>query len=278
LPFTELQKRLGRKQLDLWTPHDIPVKFVAFDLLYGDGQMLLDEPLSQRRARLESIFAAIPSTSLAIAQGIMLAPMQLCNSAAAVQRLFNQSLAAGHEGVVVKLPDSFYTPGRRGSAWRKLKEPFATLDVVVTAVEYGHGKRHGLLSDYTFSVRDGDRLLTIGKAYSGLTDVEIQENTKYFLKHTIADDGGRRSVAPNLVIEVAFNNIQQSNRHESGYALRFPRILRMRPDKRMDHIDTLDTVARLYAKQITLPRNAASPNAKGALTPHRKKSARPAGR
>jgi DNA ligase-1 len=154
----------------------------------------------------------------------------------------------------VKRPESFYTPGRRGRSWFKLKEPFATLDVVVTAVEYGHGKRHGLLSDYTFSVRDGNRLLTVGKAYSGLTDAEIKSGTEYFLQHTIEDLGARRNVEPTVVIEVAFNNIQKSARHESGYALRFPRILRLRPDKRVSEIDSLDRVAQLYARQITLPR------------------------
>jgi len=174
LPFTELQKRLGRKQLDLWLPREIPVRFAAFDLLYQDGELLLDEPLSQRRKRLESILPSSQETP------IYTAPAALCETVAAIQESFRNSLAAGHEGIVVKRPESFYTPGRRGRSWFKLKEPFATLDVVVTSVEYGHGKRHGLLSDYTFSVRDGNRFLTIGKAYSGLTDAEIKSGTEYF--------------------------------------------------------------------------------------------------
>jgi DNA ligase-1 len=123
-------------------------------------------------------------------------------------------------------------------------------------VEYGHGKRHGVLSDYTFAVREGDRLLNIGKAYSGLTDVEIREFTDYFLKHTVEDQGFRRIVEPRVVLEVAFNNMQRSKRHESGFALRFPRILRIRSDKTPEQIDTLDRVRELYAKQITLPRAA----------------------
>lgn len=248
LPFTELQKRLGRKQLDLWLPREIPVRFAAFDLLYQDGELLLDESLNQRRKRLETILPTGLETA------IYTAPAALCETVAAIQEAFRNSLAAGHEGVVVKRPESFYTPGRRGRSWFKLKEPFATLDVVVTAVEYGHGKRHGLLSDYTFSVRDGNRLLTIGKAYSGLTNAEIQSGTEYFLQHTIEDLGARRNVEPTVVIEVAFNNIQKSGRHESGYALRFPRILRLRPDKPVSEIDSLDRVAQLYARQITLPR------------------------
>ncbi|HEY1482892.1 MAG TPA: ATP-dependent DNA ligase [Candidatus Acidoferrum sp.] len=251
LPFTELQKRLGRKQkqLDLWMSDEVPVRFAAFDLLYRDGELLLDTPLTERRARLEQLLA----TNLASA--IYSAPARICQSASEIRQAFVDSLAAGHEGIVVKLGTSLYTPGRRGQSWLKLKEPFATLDVAVTAVEYGHGKRHGLLSDYTFSIRNGNQLLTIGKAYSGLTDTEIKSGTEYFLHHTIEDQGFKRLVEPTVVIEVAFNNIQKSSRHESGYALRFPRILRLRPDKPVEEIDTLERVAELYAKQITLPKN-----------------------
>jgi DNA ligase-1 len=250
LPFTELQKRLGRKQLDLWLQQDIPVRFAAFDLLYQDGDLLLNDPLVERRARLEGILPPGQASAVYTAAAIR------CESVSAIRQAFANSLAAGHEGIVVKRPDSLYTPGRRGRSWFKLKEPFATLDVVVTAVEYGHGKRHGLLSDYTFSVRDGNQLLTIGKAYSGLTDAEIKTGTEYFLKHTTQDLGGRRIVEPTVVIEVAFNNIQKSQRHESGYALRFPRILRLRPDKPVAEIDTLDRLAQLYSRQITLPRSS----------------------
>jgi DNA ligase-1 len=250
LPFTELQKRLGRKQLDLYLQHEIPVRFAAFDLLYQDGELLLDQTLENRRARLEKILP-LGSTLPAYA-----ATALSCNSVSEIRQAFKASLAAGHEGIVVKRPESLYTPGRRGRSWFKLKEPFATLDVVVTAVEYGHGKRHGLLSDYTFSVRDGGKLLTIGKAYSGLTDAEIKSGTEYFLQHTTEDLGGLRKVEPNVVMEVAFNNIQKSARHESGYALRFPRIVRLRPDKPVSEIDTLARVAELYSRQITLPRAA----------------------
>lgn len=254
LPFTELQKRLGRKQLDLWLQHEIPVRFAAFDLLYQDGELLLDEPLEKRRALLEKKLEKIlPPAGTA---PLYVAPAIRCESVEAIQEAFRNALTAGHEGIVVKRPESFYTPGRRGRSWFKLKEPFATLDVVVTAVEYGHGKRHGLLSDYTFSVRDGHRLLTVGKAYSGLTDAEIKTGTAYFLEHTIEDFGARRTVQPTVVIEVAFNNIQKSDRHQSGYALRFPRILRLRPDKPVAEIDTLARVAELYARQVTLPRNS----------------------
>jgi DNA ligase-1 len=253
LPFTELQKRLGRKtaQIALWDQHEIPVKFVAFDLLYRDAELLLDSPLRERRARLATLFS-FPHES-----AVQLATAKLCVSSESVADAFRDSLAAGHEGIVAKDPQSLYTPGRRGGNWFKLKEPFATLDVVVTAVEYGHGKRHGVLSDYTFAVRSGEQLLNIGKAYSGLTDAEIAEYTEYFLRHTIEDQGFRRVVEPTVVIEVAFNNMQKSDRHASGYALRFPRIVRFRPDKPVSEIDTLERVAELYAAQRTLPSTAA---------------------
>jgi DNA ligase-1 len=242
LPFTELQKRLGRKRVDMWMQHDIPVKFVAFDLLYQDGELLLDEPLRSRKRRLAGIFSGAPNA-------LRLAETKECRSEQEMSLAFRSALAASHEGILAKVAESPYTPGRRGGFWFKLKEPFATLDVVVTAVEYGHGKRHKVLSDYTFAVRSGEALLNIGKAYSGLTDAEISEYTQYFLQHTTEDQGYRRIVEPTIVLEVAFNNIQRSNRHESGYALRFPRIVRIRPDKRVAEIDTLETVAKLFARQ-----------------------------
>jgi DNA ligase 1 len=246
LPFTELQKRLGRRQMDFWMQQDIPVTFVVFDLLYLNSELLLDAPLASRRRGLESLLAG------ELPPEIRLAPQKHCDSTEMVELAFRDSLNAGHEGVLAKIPGSPYTPGRRGKFWFKLKQPFATLDVVVTAVEYGHGKRHGVLSDYTFAVRDRARLLNIGKAYSGLTDAEIAEYTGYFMQHTTEDQGFRRIVEPKIVIEVAFNNIQRSNRHASGYALRFPRILRLRPDKPLEEIDTLDRVAELYARQMNL--------------------------
>jgi len=249
LPFTELQKRLGRKRLDMFLQHDIPVKYVAFDLLYLEGKLLLDEPLRKRQSRLDAILANA-SPALRITARVE------CKSADEIRLAFRNSLAAGHEGIVIKAADSPYTPGRRGGYWFKLKEPFATLDVVVTAVEYGHGKRHKVLSDYTFAVRDGGKLLNIGKAYSGLTDTEIRNYTEFFLQHTIEDDGHLRTVQPVVVLEVAFNNIQKSARHQSGYALRFPRIVRIRTDKAVSEIDTLETVAKLFHRQATKPEEA----------------------
>jgi DNA ligase-1 len=150
---------------------------------------------------------------------------------------------------MIKDLDSVYTPGRRGKSWLKMKRELATLDVVVTAVEYGHGRRIGVLSDYTFAVWDGEQLVNIGKAYSGLTDTEIAEMTKWFLEHTIADHGLRLEVEPKIVIEVAFNNMMKSDRHNSGYALRFPRIVRLRPDKLPEEADTLARAKKIYSQQ-----------------------------
>src|SRR5690242_11645250 len=150
---------------------------------------------------------------------------------------------------MVKDVNSAYTPGRRGKSWLKLKRELATLDVVVTAVEWGHGKRAKVLSDYTFAVRDGERLLNVGKAYSGLTDTEIAEMTHWFMEHTIEDQGYRRVVEPRIVLEVAFNNMMRSDRHESGYALRFPRIVRLRPDKLPEEVDTIERARQIYQKQ-----------------------------
>jgi DNA ligase-1 len=181
---------------------------------------------------------------------LRMSPGKLFSDAAKLDEEFDQARARGNEGLVIKSPISTYKPGRRGRDWLKLKRAIATLDVVVTAVEVGHGKRRNLLSDYTFAVRrsaDDDELLNIGKAYSGLTDRELAELTEWFKNHTVQQfaHGRVRIVEPATVIEVTFDRIQPSNRHQSGYALRFPRILRLRPDKAPAEIDTLETVRRL---------------------------------
>jgi DNA ligase-1 len=245
LPFTTLQQRLGRKQPDLWLPLEIPVCFLAFDVLFLNGESLLDVPLIDRQERAATLLD--PAASSLIRRSVP----KSAGSIETLQRAFREALARGNEGVMIKDPRSLYTPGRRGRAWLKWKLPLATLDVVVTVVEYGHGKRRGLLSDYTFAVRDGERLVNIGKAYSGLTDEEIRNYTQYFLDHTIEDHGFHRTVEPAVVIEVAFNNIQRSARHDSGFALRFPRIVRIRTDKRPGEIDTLERVRQVYESQAS---------------------------
>lgn len=241
LPFAELQKRLGRKGGDdFFLGTEIPVSISCYDLLWYDHRSLLKEPLSQRRLLLQNLFTTAT-------EGLVLAPTSVAHSALEIEAAFLTARQRGNEGLMAKDPQSPYTPGRRGLAWLKLKKAFATLDVVVVGVEYGHGKRRGVLSDYTFAIRDERTggLLTVGKAYSGLTDVEIAEMTQYFLEHTTQEYGRYRSVAPEIVIEVAFDTIQRSDRHESGYALRFPRIARIRKDKTVAEIDTLETCRRL---------------------------------
>jgi DNA ligase-1 len=177
------------------------------------------------------------------------APVFRAASAEELEELFAASQARGNEGLMIKDLDSAYTPGKRGKSWLKMKRELATLDVVVTAAEYGHGKRVGVLSDYTFAVWDGDRLVNIGKAYSGLTDAEIAERTQWFLDHTVEDQGFRRIVEPKVVLEVAFNNMMQSERHESGFALRFPRIVRLRPDKLAEDADTIARAKQIFDQQ-----------------------------
>jgi DNA ligase-1 len=241
LRFFELQHRLGRKKVTAELRNEVPVVLVIFDVLHLDGRSLLDEPLEERRRLLESLGLEHP---------FLLARLEEATSPPDLDRIFGDTRERGHEGLMVKDPMSPYTPGRRGLAWLKLKRPLATLDVVVTAVEWGHGKRKGVLSDYTFAVKDTatGRLVNVGKAYTGLTDAEIAEMTKRFLAMTIEDRGWARAVRPEVVLEVAFDSIQHSGRHASGFALRFPRIVRIRDDKPVDEIDTLERVAELYER------------------------------
>ncbi|MEY2395333.1 MAG: ligase 1, partial [Acidobacteriaceae bacterium] len=245
LTFFDLQKRLGRKSegTDLFASPsaDVPVVFIAFDLLWLNGQSLLKTALRERRRSLRDI--KLPPQ-------FQVAEVFPAHSALEIERHFQEARKRANEGLMIKDPESSYSPGRRGMYWFKLKKELATLDVVVVAAELGHGKRNHVLSDYTFAVRDetnGD-LLPIGKAYSGLTDVEIAELTEHFKRNTIVDRGRYREVKPDVVLEIAFNSIQPSTRHASGLALRFPRIKAIRRDKNVDSIDTL-AYARELAEQ-----------------------------
>ena len=241
LRFFELQRRLGRKKVSAELRDEVPVVLVVFDMLWLDGRPLVDEPLETRRRLMEGLGLKHP---------FLLARVEGATGPDHLDRIFAETRERGNEGLMVKDPLSPYTPGRRGLAWLKLKRPLATLDVVVTAVEWGHGKRKGVLSDYTFAVKDTStgRLVNVGKAYTGLTDAEIAEMTRRFLDITIEDHGHVRLVKPEVVLEVAFDSIQHSSRHKSGYALRFPRIVRIRDDKPVDEIDTVDRVTELYER------------------------------
>jgi len=242
LPFAELQKRPHRllDGGDLFLGQEIPLAFSAYDLLWHEGEPLLKSPLCVRRARLESLLA--PNSG-----AFHLAPVFAANTAEEIESAFSRARKRGNEGLMAKDPASPYTPGRRGLAWLKLKKAYATLDVVVIAVEQGHGKRRGVLSDYTFAVLDEatGALRTLGKAYSGLTDAELATLTEHFHQNTLEERGRQRRVVPDTVLEIAFDRIQPSARHDSGYALRFPRIARIRTDKTVDDIDTLETCRRL---------------------------------
>ena len=270
LPFSALQKRLGRKRVTEKIMAEIPVVYVAFDVLYAGGELTIDRPLQERSAMLTQIVARFPEIhakrSPAGKQGNLLfdndqpaepefprlirAPSFEARTTDGIDQLFVDARARGNEGLMIKNISSLYAPGRRGHSWLKMKRELATLDCVVTSVEFGNGKRAGVLSDYTFAVRGAEgQLMNVGKAYSGLTDAEIAEMTEWFKKHTLTDFGHSRLVEPKIVLEVAFNNIMRSDRHESGFALRFPRIVRLRPDKPPEEADTVKRVEEIYLSQ-----------------------------
>jgi DNA ligase 1 len=292
LPFTSLQPRIGRKKVTADMRKAAPVVFMAFDLLYAGGELLLDKPLIERRAMLAALVeqlrprvrassepALMPNLHRAqaglfaeeivvgVAQNaamqtgaertaferLVLAPAVDFQSAEQLDQAYGEARARGNEGVMLKAKGSLYQPGRRGLAWLKLKRELATLDVVVTSVEWGHGRRAQSLSDVTFAVRDGGELKNVGKAYSGLTDAEIAQLTAWFVEHTLEDFGRWRTVEPKIVLEVAFNNLMRSERHASGFAMRFPRILRIRDDKPADEIDTLARVEKIFNSQPDKP-------------------------
>ncbi|MGC2639670.1 MAG: ATP-dependent DNA ligase [Acidobacteriaceae bacterium] len=272
LPFSTLQQRLGRKRVTAEMRRDLPVVLVVFDLLFRGDQLLLDQPLSERRTILEDFCARwSPATAALASTGqttlfsnpaaafprLILAPAARLASAEDLDRAWLEARVRGNEGVMIKSLASLYQPGRRGLAWLKLKRELATLDVVVTGVEYGNGRRAAVLSDYTFAIRDPDDaeapLKNVGKAYTGLTDQEIADMTAWFKAHTLVDYGPFRTVEPNVILEVAFNNVMRSSRHASGFALRFPRILRIRQDKPVGEIDTLRRVEEIFQSQPDKP-------------------------
>lgn len=314
LPFAILGQRIGRKRVDDELRRSIPAVFMAFDLMFAEGELLLPQPLRERRIRLERTVAGmLPRTrsalaatdvvkgqaelfsdgslpaetsvlgkyedagkyedpvegadaeaglgfSLAASEGVQrlrLSRAEMVESAEGVDKGYRDARARANEGVMLKAAGSAYLPGRRGLAWLKLKRQLATLDVVITGAEYGTGKRSQLLSDYTFAVRGpaGD-LLNVGKAYSGVTDAEIVELTDWLKAHTLEDFGHFRTVEPIRVLEVAFNNVMRSDRHASGFALRFPRIIRLRDDKPVEEIDTLARVEEVYGSQPDRPEEA----------------------
>ena len=242
LPFALIQTRLGRKKISETLLTEAPVAFFAFDLLFVAGQPLFETPLHERLARMKQLINDV--------EPIRLGYQTIVRDAAHVDEIFDAARDRANEGLVVKDPNSFYTPGRRGKSWLKYKKALATLDCVVTYAQYGHGKRRAVLSDVTFAVNRDGELVSIGKAYSGLTDVEIAQLTEHFQRTTIERFGSVHKVEPQIVLEIAFDRIQESKRHKSGYAMRFPRIARIRDDKTVDQISTIDEVRRIYEGQL----------------------------
>jgi DNA ligase 1 len=280
LPFAVLGTRIGRKRVSNEMRAQVPVVFMAFDLMFAGGELLLELPLRERRNRLEEVVEVLvervvspvmvderarnaqavlfAGAESAAVERLMISPSRLVESAEDIERAYAEARARANEGVMVKAAGSKYEPGRRGLAWVKLKRELATLDVVITGAEFGHGRRAGLLSDYTFAVRGPNyaktgELLNVGKAYSGVTDAEIAELTEFMKAHTLEDQGHFRTVEPLVVLEVAFNNIMRSGRHASGFAMRFPRILRIRTDKPVSEIDTVERVEEIYQSQVDKP-------------------------
>jgi DNA ligase-1 len=245
LHFQELQKRLRRKAVTEQLKSEIPVIYAPYDVMYVDGQQVINRPLIERKSLLSQIKFKVPIIDLGY---------RVVSSAQEIADAFVESRKLGHEGLVIKEPESQYHPGKRGRHWVKLKRELDTIDAVVVIAEYGHGKRAGMLSDYTFAVQDDDdddggELKAIGKAYSGLADDEIAELTARLRSIAVRDEGYRLLVRPEIVLEVAFDSIQKSDRHDSGFALRFPRIKCIRADKTVGDIDTLDKVRRIYESQ-----------------------------
>ena len=280
LPFAVLGQRIGRKRVDNAIREQIPVVFMTFDILFADGELQLPRPLRERRNRLEAAVEALFEKTVSplalseaagkrkAAQGfmfthdedsvrvprLMISPARLVENAEEIDRAYADARARANEGVMLKAAGSAYLPGRRGLAWVKLKRVLDTLDVVITGAEYGSGRKSQFLSDYTFAVQnEAGELLNVGKAYSGVTDAEIAELTEFLKAHTLEDYGHHRSVEPLVILEVAFNNIMRSDRHASGFALRFPRILRIRRDKPLSEIDTVARVEEVYQSQVDKP-------------------------
>ena len=244
-PFHVLQARIGRKNPEAELQAKVPVAYVAYDLLF-DAQAVLEKPWTERRERLEALIAGRAGVQLnAVHRLDAEKPLE-----PQIEALFEQARRRGNEGLVLKSMNAPYEAGRRGSAWRKVKKAGGTLDCVVTRVEWGHGKRTGVLSDYTFAVWDGEQLKDIGKAYSGLTDAEIATLTTRFEALTLERHGGLHVVKPEVVIEVAFDGLQKSKRHASGFSMRFPRIHRIRDDKLPRDADTLDAARAIFEAQV----------------------------
>ena len=243
LSFNLLQQRLARKKVRATLMVEVPVVFMAYDLLLRDGELLFDASYEVRRERLTQLLTGrtLP---------LLISPQHQATTHEEVDRLFTEARQRGNEGLLLKRRHTFYEPGKRSGAWQKLKRPYGTLDVVITSAEQGSGRRATVFSDYTFAVRSDAGFVNVGKAYSGLTDTEIKDLTRVLRAASTDKFGPVMVVRPEVVLEVAFDGVQKSARHKSGYALRFPRILRWRRDKKAEECDDLARVEALYQASL----------------------------
>lgn len=241
LPFQHLMRRFRRIHEIERSVQEIPTELYLFDLLYVNGESLIDKPYTERRKRLSEV-----------ADGIKLVRSKVTSDAEGAQRFLKEALNVGHEGLVAKNLEGLYTPGTRGKKWLKIKQVMEPLDLVITEAEYGYGRRHEWLSDYTLSALDEEtgKFTPIGKTFKGLTDEEIKEMTTRLKSLMITKRGRKIILKPEIVVEVAFNEIQESPKYESSMALRFARITRLRLDKSPEEADTIARVRTLYKDQF----------------------------
>ena len=240
LPFAQLQRRIGRKNLSAKIRSEVPIVILAYDLLELGGEDLREQPLSERRERLAELVNSSQPESR-----ILLSPVVEASSWDDVRAAKARARALGSEGLMLKRLDAPYGVGRRKGGWWKWKLDPYSVDAVMIYAQPGHGRRALLHTDYTFAVRDGDELIPFAKAYSGLTDAEIRELDAWIRRNTVEKFGPVRSVKPEQVFELGFEGIQTSPRHKSGIAVRFPRILRWRKDKPAAEADTIDALRKL---------------------------------
>ncbi len=239
MPFQHLMRRFKRVYKIDKIAKSIPIELYLFDVLYIDGESLIEKPYIERRSRLKEVAGNIPLTKQIITSDL--------NEAESFLRM---AVNEGHEGLIAKRLDGPYTPGVRGKHWFKIKEVLPPLDLVIVAAEYGYGRRHNWLSDYYLAARNGDKFTIVGKTFKGLTDDEIAEMTKRLKEIAVKEEGNKVIVLPKIVVEVAYNEIQRSPKYESGMALRFARITKIRDDKTPEEADTIETVRKIYESQF----------------------------
>ncbi len=242
LPFSELQRRIGRKTVGKKLMMAVPTAFLAYDVLEFGGEDRRQEALLERRKMLSQVLSDFPGTHLIIS------PVVEARSWGELAVLREESRRRGVEGLMLKRLDSVYEVGRRRGSWWKWKIDPLTADGVLIYAQRGHGKRAGLYTDYTLAVWQGETLVPFAKAYSGLSDEEIRQVDRFIQRNTVERFGPVRSVRPELVFEIAFEGIQKSPRHKSGIAVRFPRIIRWRRDQKPQEADTIDTLKSLLSE------------------------------